>query len=66
MNAPHTAASAVWPSAELTAVPYAIHTDPAVYAREQERLFHGPTWNYLGLIEEVPNPGDFKTHVVQV
>ncbi len=63
MNAPH-AVSAIWPRAELTEVPYALYTDPAVYALEQERLFRGPTWNYLGLKPELPNPGDFKTNVV--
>jgi hypothetical protein len=48
MNAPHTA-STLWPQRAVTEIPYALYTDPAVYALEQERLFRGPTWNFLGL-----------------
>ncbi len=63
MNAPQTA-SALWPQRAVTEVPYALYTDPAIYALEQERLFRGPTWNFLGLAEEVPNAGDFKSTFV--
>ena len=63
MNAPH-ASSPVWPHSAVTQVPYALYTDPAIYALEQDRLFRGPTWNFLGLAEEVPNAGDFKTNFV--
>ena len=62
MNAPHPAIQ--WPQDTVTEIPYALYTDPAVYALEQERLFRGPTWNYLGLAEEVPDAGDFKTTFV--
>ena len=31
-----------------------------IYAREQERIFRGPVWSYLGLDAEIPNPGDFR------
>ena len=48
MNAPHTS-SPWWPPSAVTQVPYALNTDPAVYALEQERLFRGPTWNFLRL-----------------
>jgi len=41
-------------------IPYKFYTDPAIYAREQERIFGGRTWNYVGLSAEIPNPGDFK------
>ena len=44
-----------------TQVPYAVFTDPAVYAREQERIYRGPTWNFLALVAEIPNPGDYKS-----
>ena len=30
-----------------------------VYEREIERIFHGPTWNYVALEAEIPNPGDY-------
>ena len=51
----------VWPHSDTSRAPYQVYTDPAIYAREQERLFQGPTWNFLGLECEIPNPGDFKT-----
>ncbi|MFD2427274.1 Rieske 2Fe-2S domain-containing protein [Sphingobium scionense] len=31
-----------------------------IYDREQERIFRGPVWNFLGLEAEIPNPHDFK------
>ena len=47
-----------WPVADTSRVPYRVYTDPALYALEQERLFQGPVWNFLGLDVEIPNPGD--------
>lgn len=49
-----------WPAAGLARIPYWAYTDPAVYAREQERIFCGRSWNYVCLAAEVPNPGDYK------
>ncbi len=54
----------VWPRADFTQVPFAVHVDPEVFELEQERIFRGPTWNYLGLESEVPNPGDFVANYV--
>ena len=51
----------IWPAADFSRVPFAVYTSQEVYEREQERLFHGPSWLYLGLKAEVPNPGDFIT-----
>ncbi|MEA3217662.1 MAG: salicylate 5-hydroxylase large subunit [Acidimicrobiia bacterium] len=48
-----------WPAEGTTRVPYAIYSDPAVYTREQERIFAGPYWSYVGLACEAPEPGDF-------
>jgi anthranilate 1,2-dioxygenase large subunit len=42
------------------AVPYAVFTDPAVFDREQERIYRGPTWHFLALADEIKAPGDFK------
>jgi salicylate 5-hydroxylase large subunit len=53
-----------WPSAGTTRLPYRVYSDPAIYAREQERIFCGPTWNYVALEAEIPNPGDFKRSFV--
>jgi len=54
----------VWPDSGLTRVPYALYGDAGIYARERERVFMGPVWNYLALECEIPNPGDFKTTFV--
>ena len=54
----------VWPVEGVTRVPYWIYQDQDVYAREQERIFRGATWNFLGLEAELPQPGDFKTTFV--
>jgi anthranilate 1,2-dioxygenase large subunit len=49
----------VWPGNDLTIIPDWVYTDDDVYQREVERIFHGPTWNYVALEAEVENPGDF-------
>ena len=41
-------------------MPYRLYHDSDVYAREQERIFRGPIWSFLGLDSEIPNPGDFR------
>ena len=53
-----------WPAAGLTEVPDWIYTSPEVYQREVERIFHGPTWNYVALEAEIPKPGDYKRSYV--
>lgn len=52
--------SAIWPALDYSRVPYRLYHDPAVYQAEQERIFRGPAWSYLGLEAEIPNPGDFR------
>jgi salicylate 5-hydroxylase large subunit len=49
-----------WPEQGTARVPYWVYADPEIYAREQERIFGGAAWNYVGLACEVPEPGDFK------
>lgn len=49
-----------WPAEGDARVPYWVYTDEAIYRRELERIFEGPTWNYLALDCEIPNPGDWK------
>lgn len=41
-------------------LPAAWYTDPASFARERERIFRRH-WQYVGLAEQVANPGDFFT-----
>ncbi|HJZ80643.1 MAG TPA: aromatic ring-hydroxylating dioxygenase subunit alpha [Pyrinomonadaceae bacterium] len=51
----------IWPSEGNCRVPFWVYTDPGVYKLEQERIFRGSTWNYVGLEAELPKPGDFRT-----
>src|SRR5216684_186679 len=53
-----------WPAEGVTRVPYWVYQDEDVYAREQERIYRGATWNFLGLEAELPDSGDFKTTFV--
>jgi phenylpropionate dioxygenase-like ring-hydroxylating dioxygenase large terminal subunit len=48
----------------LTRVPYWLYRDEPVYRAEQQRVFQGPTWNYLCLEAEIPEPGDYRTTFV--
>ncbi len=50
-----------WPHTDVSRVPFQVYTDPEIYALEQLRLFQGPTWSFLGLECEIPDPGDYKT-----
>lgn len=54
----------VWPEEGNSRVPFWAYTDPSVYEMEQQKIFQGPTWNYVGLEAEIPSPGDFKTTYV--
>src|SRR5271170_2348781 len=53
-----------WPSAGVTRAPYRVMSDPEIYAKEQERIFRGPVWNYLCLEAEIPEPGCYRTTFV--
>src|SRR5262249_14634971 len=44
-------------------LPAAWYTEPAFFKREKHRIFRR-TWQYVGLLEEVPNPGDFVTYTL--
>src|SRR6202047_88872 len=48
----------LWPG-DLTEIPDWVYTDESIYRREIERIFHGPTWNYVALEAEIPSAGDF-------
>lgn len=61
MTADNTKTTIFWPRADATRVPFEVYTRPDIYEREQELIFRGPTWNYLALEAEIPNPNDFKT-----
>lgn len=44
-----------------TSLDYELYHSRDVFDAEQRELFRGKTWCYLGLEEEIANPGDFRT-----
>jgi nitrite reductase/ring-hydroxylating ferredoxin subunit len=50
-----------WPKEGNARVPYRVFADPEIYRTERDRVFLGPTWQYLALADELPEPGDYKT-----
>jgi salicylate 5-hydroxylase large subunit len=60
MLAPERPFDLDWRPDACARVPFQLYTDPAIYARELERLFYRGHWCYVGLEAEIPNPGDFK------
>jgi anthranilate 1,2-dioxygenase large subunit len=61
MTSPAVRPSISWLTADFTRIPAALYHDPDVYRIEQERLFRGSGWLYLGLEAELPEAGDFRT-----
>ena len=53
-----------WPEQGVSRVPLHVHSDPEIYAWEQDLIFRGPSWHFLGLEIEVPKPGDYITTFV--
>jgi anthranilate 1,2-dioxygenase large subunit len=53
-----------WPSNDYSRVPYVVYHDAEIFEQEREKIFAGPTWSYLALECELPQPGDFKTTVM--
>src|SRR5476651_1841822 len=53
-----------WPSNGISEIPFRVYTDQDQYHREQERLFKGPTWNYLCLTVELAKSGDFVSTTI--
>jgi anthranilate 1,2-dioxygenase large subunit len=50
-----------WPAEGNARVPYRVFSDPEIYRQELTRIFLGPTWQFLILANELPDPGDFLT-----
>ncbi|AEG92767.1 aromatic ring-hydroxylating dioxygenase subunit alpha [Ramlibacter tataouinensis] len=53
-----------WKGPGLTRIPFALYSDAATARAEQQRIFRGPTWNYLCLEAELPEGGSFRTTFV--
>src|SRR3984893_4142398 len=50
-----------WPKQGNARVPYRVFADPEIYRAERDRVFLGPTWQYLALADELPERGNYKT-----
>ncbi|MSP43494.1 MAG: Rieske (2Fe-2S) protein [Alphaproteobacteria bacterium] len=50
--------------ASPTAVDFRYYRDPEIFEAEQRHIYAGPTWSYLGLEAELPNPGDFIASII--
>ncbi len=48
-----------WPEEGVSRIPYWVYSDPRVYETEQELIFGGPSYSYVALAAEIPNPGDY-------
>ena len=65
MNAPESPSrgpALQWPAGGAARAPYWAFTDPDIYHREQELIFRGSAWHFIGLEAEVPTPGSFKAN----
>lgn len=60
----HNAPAVSWPSDGVTEVPFKIFSDAHQYADEIEKIFKGPTWNYLCLTSEVAEPEDYVVSAI--
>jgi anthranilate 1,2-dioxygenase large subunit len=58
---PETAGSSALPSVDGSRVPYGVFSSQTIYDLEQDRIFRGPTWSFLGLEAEIKQAGDFKS-----
>ena len=58
--APERALARRWPEPGSSRIPNWVYTDSEIFAREQQRIFAGPSWLYVCLESEIPKPGDFK------
>ncbi|HZU87741.1 MAG TPA: Rieske 2Fe-2S domain-containing protein [Stellaceae bacterium] len=53
-----------WPTEGEARVPYRVFSDPEIYRRELAQVFLGPTWQFLALEQDLPEPGDYLTSFV--
>ncbi|HLH75569.1 MAG TPA: SRPBCC family protein [Candidatus Binataceae bacterium] len=51
-------------SLDCTCIPYRLFVDPEVQEQEQDRLWQGPIWSYVGLEAELAEPGAFRTTTI--
>ena len=49
-----------FPRDDGSRIPYRVFSSRQVYDLEQEKIYRGETWNFLGLEAEIAKPGDYK------
>ena len=64
LDQPNGSGQLVWPTDDFTRTPYEVYASDGIFAREQEKIFNGPTWVILGLECEVAEPGSFSCSCV--
>ena len=50
-----------WPRRDYSRIPNSVYHDRDLYDLEQEKIFQGLAWMFLGFEAEIPKPGDFRT-----
>lgn len=50
-----------FPREDGSRVPFKAFNSQQIYDREQERIYRGETWSFLGLEAEIANAGDYKS-----
>jgi anthranilate 1,2-dioxygenase large subunit len=63
-NGSHAEKLFYFPRADGSRIPFKVYSSPEIYQLEQERIFRGPTWSFVALEAEIPNPNDFKSTFV--
>ena len=53
-----------WRPDQLTRVPYQVFVDAGLFQREDERIFRGPTWSFVGVDTDIPNSYDYRTSTI--
>jgi anthranilate 1,2-dioxygenase large subunit len=53
-----------FPRVDGSRIPFKVYSSPEIYQLEQERIFRGPTWSFVGLEAEIPRSHDFKSTFV--
>ncbi|PND29745.1 hypothetical protein C1I89_33100 [Achromobacter pulmonis] len=53
-----------FPTHDGTRVPLDVYRSQEVYELELQRIYRGPTWSFVALEAEIPQPGDFKSTFV--
>src|SRR5215831_9608481 len=53
-----------FPRADGSRIPFKVYRSPEIYQLEQQRIFRGPTWSFVGLEAEISHPNDFKSTFV--